>query len=62
MEDFYAFMTAKDKEVKTKESIGDAMMRLVLAKGIDARTNKKNMDKIKTQFDKRIFDIKANKF
>lgn len=38
------------------------MMKIVLAKGIDAKTNKKNMDKIKTQFDKRIFDIKANRF
>lgn len=66
LEDFYKFIFAKKRgsmDTVTDQSYeyNPALDKIAIAKGVDAKFNTKMLLNYKAEFDKRIYDIKANR-
>lgn len=65
LEDFYRFIFAKKKAANQSSpdisATYNGLDKLALSKGVDHKFNTKMLAGFKAEFDKRIFDIKANR-
>ena len=69
LEEFYKFMVGKKTGMNQTITEGNAsdyqtanaLDKIAISKGVDARFNTKMLSTFKAEFDKRIYDIKANR-